>query len=138
MKFRIKLETEFGWGETRSHEICTLERRTVDASEENLGLCLAEAKSLLKEIQRALLQDQVKEISEVTRVCRFCGTYLPVHDRRQRQPAPQILIFRQLYGIGDCGSLFQNFAMQSAVKQGADQIVATDGRHPGAARGRRL
>ncbi len=29
MKFRIMLETEFGWGESRSHEICTLERRTL-------------------------------------------------------------------------------------------------------------
>ncbi|WP_299949443.1 ISKra4 family transposase [uncultured Ruegeria sp.] len=85
MKFRIKLETEFSWGETRSHEINTLERRTVDASNEDLGLCLAEAKSVLKEIQRALLQDQVEEISEIARVCRFCGTYLPVHDRRQRR-----------------------------------------------------
>ena len=85
MKFRIKLETEFGWGETRSHEICTLERRTVDVSEENLGLSLAEAKSLLKEMQHALLQDQVEEISEIARVCRFCGTYLPVHDRRRRR-----------------------------------------------------
>lgn len=85
MKFRIKLETEFGWGEMRSHEICTLDRRTVDTLEEDLGLCLAEAKLLLTEIQRALLQDQVEEISEIARVCRFCGTYLPVHDRRQRR-----------------------------------------------------
>ena len=85
MKFRIRLETEFGWGDTRSHEICTVERRTVNASSEDLGLCLVEAKSLLKEIQRSLLQDQVEEISEVARVCRFCGTYLPVHDRRQRR-----------------------------------------------------
>ena len=85
MKFRIKLETEFGWGETRSHEICTLERRTLDASSEYLGLCLADAKSLLKEIQRALLQDQVEEISEIAWVCRFCGTYLSVHDHRRRR-----------------------------------------------------
>ena len=85
MKFRIKLETEFGWGEMRSHEICVVNRRTVETSEEDLGLCLAEAKSLLKEIQRALMQDQVEEISEIARVCRFCGTYLPVHDRRQRR-----------------------------------------------------
>ena len=85
MKFRIKLETEFGWGETRSHEICTLERRTLYASSEDLGLCLAEAKSLLKEIQCALLQNQLEEISEIARVCRFCGTYLPVHDRRRRR-----------------------------------------------------
>ncbi|RLK07254.1 hypothetical protein CLV75_2367 [Ruegeria conchae] len=46
MKFKISLETEFGWGEKRSHEICTLERRSVDASEEDLGLCLVEAKSI--------------------------------------------------------------------------------------------
>lgn len=85
MKFKIRLETEFGWGEKRSHEICTLERRSVDASEEDLGLCLVEAKSILNEIQRALLQDQVEEIGEIARVCRFCGTYLPVHDRRRRR-----------------------------------------------------
>ena len=85
MKFRIKLETEFGWGETRSCEICTLERRTLDALSEDLGLCLADAKSLLKEILRALLQDQVEEIGEIARVCRFCRTYLTVHDRRQRR-----------------------------------------------------
>lgn len=36
MKFKIKLETEFGWGEKRSYEICTLGRRSVDASEEGL------------------------------------------------------------------------------------------------------
>ncbi len=83
MKLRIKLETEFGWGETRSHEVCTLERRSVDTSDAGLGLCLAEAKTMLKEIQRALLQGQVEEISEIARVCRFCGTYLPVHDRRR-------------------------------------------------------
>ena len=85
MKFKIRLETEFDWGEKRSHEIFTLERRSVDVSEEDLGLCLAEAKSILNEIQRALLQDQVEEISEIARVCRICGTYLPVHDRRKRR-----------------------------------------------------
>ena len=36
-------------------------------------------------IQRALLQDQVEEISEVARVWRSCGQCLPIHDRRQRR-----------------------------------------------------
>ncbi len=85
MKVCIKIETEFGWGEKRSHELCTVERRAIDATEEDLGLSLAEGKSLLKQIQRALLQDQIEEVSEVARVCRFCGTYLPIHDRRRRQ-----------------------------------------------------
>lgn len=84
MKFKITLNTEFGWGEKRSNEICALERRSVDASGEGCRLCLAEAKSVLIEIQRAPLQDQVEEISEIARVCRFCDTYLPVHDRRRR------------------------------------------------------
>jgi hypothetical protein len=83
MKIRIRIETEFGWGEKRSHDLGTVERDSVCASEEGFGLSLAEGKSLLKEIQRVLLQDQVEEISEVSRVCRFCGSYLAVHDRRE-------------------------------------------------------
>lgn len=85
MKVRIWIETEFGWGEKRSHELGTVERNAIDASEEDLGLSLAEAKSILKQIQQALLQDQVEEVGEVARVCGFCGTYLPIHDRRQRR-----------------------------------------------------
>jgi len=59
MKVRIRIETEFGWGECRSHEIGVVERRSIDASADDLGLSLAEGKSILKEIQCVLLQDQV-------------------------------------------------------------------------------
>ena len=85
MKVRIRIETEFGWGECRSHEIGVIERCCIDPSEDGLGISLAEGKSILKEVQRAVLQDQVEEISEVARVCRDCHSYLPVHDRRNRQ-----------------------------------------------------
>jgi len=85
MKIRIRVETEFGWGEKRSRDLGTVERDSVEASEEDFGLSLAEGKSLLKEIQRVLLQEQVEEISEVSRVCRLCGSYLPVHDSRERR-----------------------------------------------------
>ena len=64
MKIRIRVETEFGWGETRSHDLGTVERDSIGASDEDFGLSLAEGKSLLTEIQRVLLQDQVEEISE--------------------------------------------------------------------------
>ncbi|MDR7127399.1 hypothetical protein J2X53_004248 [Pseudorhodobacter sp. 4114] len=40
---------------------------------------------ILKEIQRAVLQDQVEEICEIERVCQSCHTYLPIHDRRSRR-----------------------------------------------------
>lgn len=85
MKVRIRIETEFGWGERRLHEIGGLERSSIEASEASLGLSLTEGKSILKEIQRAVLQDQVEEISEVEQVCPTCSTYLPVHDRRPRR-----------------------------------------------------
>jgi hypothetical protein len=44
MKVRIKIETEFGWGERRSHEAGTVERSSIQASADNLGLSLAEGK----------------------------------------------------------------------------------------------
>ena len=40
MKIRIRIETEFGWGERRSHAIDMVERHSIDASEEDLGLRL--------------------------------------------------------------------------------------------------
>lgn len=85
MKIRIRVETEFGWGETRSHDLGTVERDSIGASDEDFGLSLLEGKSLLTEIQRVLLQEQVEEISEIARVCQFCGSYLAVHDRRERR-----------------------------------------------------
>lgn len=85
MKVQIRIETEFGWGERRVHEISILERSLTEASAEDLGLSLAEGKVILREIQRAVLQDQVEEISEIERVCPTCQTYLPIHDRRSRR-----------------------------------------------------
>lgn len=85
MKVRIRIETEFGWGERRVHGIGGFERSSIEASEESIGLGFAEGKSILKEIQRAVLQDQVEDISEVERVCATCSTYLPIHDHRPRR-----------------------------------------------------
>lgn len=85
MKVQIKIETEFGWGERLSHVISGVERNSINVSEDRLGLNLTEGKSILKEIQRMLLQDQVEEIIEIARVCRSCGEYLAIHDRRQRR-----------------------------------------------------
>lgn len=85
MKVRIRIETEFGWGERRGHDISILERSLTEASAEELGLSLAEGKVILREIQRAVLQDQVEEITEIERVCQTCQTYLPIHDHRSRR-----------------------------------------------------
>jgi hypothetical protein len=47
-----------------------VERRSINVTEEDIGLHLVEAKSILKEIPRVQLQDQVEEIGELARVCR--------------------------------------------------------------------
>ncbi len=57
MKIRIRVEIEFGWGETRSHDLGTVERHSIGASDGDFGLSLAEGKSLLREIQRVLGSD---------------------------------------------------------------------------------
>ena len=49
MKVRIRIVTEFGWGERRSHEIGVIERSSIDASEDSLGISLADGKSILEE-----------------------------------------------------------------------------------------
>lgn len=49
------------------------------------GLSLAEGKAILKKIQRAVLQDQVEEISKIERVLTDLQNYLPIHDRRTRR-----------------------------------------------------
>lgn len=55
MKVQIRIETEFGWGQRRSHEVGTVERDSIQVSEGDLGLSLAEGKSILRDIQQALL-----------------------------------------------------------------------------------
>ena len=85
MKVRIRIETEFGWGERRVNEVGVFDRSSPEATAENLGLSLAEGKLILKEIQRVVLQDQVEKMCEIERVCRTCQTYLPIHDRRSRR-----------------------------------------------------
>jgi len=67
VKVRISIETEFGWGECRSHEIGVIERCCIDPSEDGLGISLAEGKLILKEVQRAVLQDQVEDAARQTR-----------------------------------------------------------------------
>jgi len=42
VKVRIRIETEFGWGECRSHEIGVIERCCIDPLEDDIGISLAE------------------------------------------------------------------------------------------------
>lgn len=47
MEWRIKLEAKTGWGEVTEVEIASLSRRTIAATDEDVGMSLAENKAIL-------------------------------------------------------------------------------------------
>ena len=61
MDVSIFVETTFDDGETRRRNIVRLGRAPDDFSAENLGLLLDDAKTLLRQLQEAIVQDQVGE-----------------------------------------------------------------------------
>ena len=68
-----------------------LRRAPDDFSAENLGLLLDDAKTLLRQLQEAIVQDQVGEAVKARRKCSDCGKPRAIHDDRGR-------IFDTLYG----------------------------------------
>jgi hypothetical protein len=62
-KWVLKLEARNGWGEMETVEFGRLERRVVGHTAEELGLTLAESKTLLGELGRLVLKSQVEELS---------------------------------------------------------------------------
>ncbi len=61
MEWRIKLESKTGWGEVTEVEIATLTRRVTAATDEDIGLYLAESKAILSTLQRLMVTGQIDE-----------------------------------------------------------------------------
>jgi len=61
MDVSIFVETTFDDGETKRRNIGRLRRARDEFDSENLGLFLEDAKSLLRGLQEAIVQDQVGE-----------------------------------------------------------------------------
>jgi len=72
MEWVLKLEARNGWGEVETIEVGRLERRVVGLTAEELGLTLAESKTMLGELGRLVLQTQVEEFITCARVCGSC------------------------------------------------------------------
>src|SRR5450631_2381967 len=83
MEWKIRLEARTGWGEVTTCEIGTLRRGLGDLTADGIGLALAEAKSLLAELQQ-IVQSQVDEYITCARVCSDCMKLRPLRDRRTR------------------------------------------------------
>lgn len=61
-------------------------RRAPDEfSDEHFGLTLAEAKNILAEIQKHVVQRQATEYIQVSRFCRRCGAVLAIREVRTRK-----------------------------------------------------
>ncbi len=79
MGWRIKLEARSGWGEVETIEVSHFRRRVVGLTAEEIGLSLGEARQMLAELQRLVLQPQMEEYTYCARVCPAC---LRMHRQR--------------------------------------------------------
>ena len=71
MNLQIRLVAIADNGQEQVHEIASLQRTELKL--ETLGLTLAEGKTILREIQRVVVERQVAECLEPYRHCAACG-----------------------------------------------------------------
>ena len=110
MKWTIRLEARTEWGEATSYEIGALRRGIDDLTADGTGLTLREAKVLLAELQRRIVQSQIDEYVACARVCADCTKLRRLRDRRTRRlqtlfgtvtvAAPRICICSHALGMG--------------------------------------
>jgi hypothetical protein len=84
VEWTVKLEAKFGWGEVRSFEVGRLSRRVQGLAANEIGLMLDEAKTLLAELQRRIVESQIEEKVACARICASCLQSQPIRDRRTR------------------------------------------------------
>ena len=84
MDVRITVETTFDNGEKRIHQLDGISRPYPVTCAEGFGLRLEDGKRVVDKIQRAVLCDQVEEITHESRVCPTCASVRAIHDYRTR------------------------------------------------------
>lgn len=84
MDVRIIVETTFENGTRRTRRLGRFSRPFRSTQPEGFGLLLEDAKSMLCQLQQAILLDQIEEISEASRVCPDCNKVRAIHDYRPR------------------------------------------------------
>ena len=69
IEWTVRLEAKFGWGEVKSFEVGRFSRRMQGLTAAEIGLMLDEAKTLLAELQRRMVESQIEEKIACVRVC---------------------------------------------------------------------
>jgi len=85
MQWTVWLEAMTSAGELKATELVTFSRAAMVGTLAEVGLVLAEAKSLLAKLQASMLCGQVAEHAAHRRTCPGCGALQPLKDRRTRR-----------------------------------------------------
>ncbi len=85
MQWTVRLEARTSAGDVTTTELVTFSRRAMISTLAEIGLTLAETKTLLAELQASMLCGQVAEYAALRRACVDCGALQPLKDRRTRR-----------------------------------------------------
>jgi len=85
MQWTVRLETTTSAGEVTTTELATFSRPAMISTLAEIGLMLAETKTLLAKLQASMLCGQVAAYAAHHRVCAACGMLQPLKDRRTRR-----------------------------------------------------
>ncbi len=85
MQWTVRLEARTSAGEVKTTELATFSRPAMTSTLAEVGLMLAESKTLLARLQASVLCGQVAEYAAHHRVCPECGVLQPLKDRRTRR-----------------------------------------------------
>ncbi len=85
MQWTVRLEARTSQGEVKTTELVTFSRPPMISTLAEIGLALAETKTLLAKLQASMLCSQFAEYTALRRVCVECGALQPFKDRRTRR-----------------------------------------------------
>ena len=85
MQWTVRLEARTSSGEVKTTELVTFSRPGVVSTLAEIGLLLAETKTLLAKLQASMLCGQVAAYAAHHRACAACGMLQPLKDRRTRR-----------------------------------------------------
>jgi len=120
MDVRIVVEATFENGTTKIWRLHCLSGPFRGIQPEDLGFLLEEAKSMLWQVQKAILLDQIEEIFEVTRVCYDCSKDRVIHDHRPSATAAlqvHVLLNRHATDLFDMKPICELFGLQRSLSR---------------------
>ena len=85
MEFIEWVETRLAGKRLEIHEVAKMDRVATGTGAEELGLTLADGKTVLKQVQQRIVQNQIEVISAAAKPCQHCGRNQRIKDLRTRQ-----------------------------------------------------